>query len=257
MISPKHTDRNPSFVEQLDPRLKFFSLLVLALQIFAFTSITPMIAAFLVLVLAIGSARISFSSLLKRMTSVSVFVILIIAVHTFTISGDVVFQFMGMYATREGLIQGALLSARIVLLLVAATVFVRTTPIPSIIDGIEMTLRPIRKRVGAIIQVLTLSLNFVPMLIQSAQQIKKAQIARGAEPDRNIIRQLGFAFSSAVPLFAMSLRSSEHLALAMESRCYNPLAERSHYSRLRMVPRDWLTACFVVVQFLISVTAFH
>jgi energy-coupling factor transport system permease protein len=254
MISHKHTDRSPSFVEQIDPRVKFFSLLILSLQIFVFASPTPMIAVLLVLALALASARIPFSLLLKRLTSVSIFVVLILALNTFTVNGDVLFQFMGMYATREGLSKGALLSARIILLLAAATIFVRTTPIPVMIDGIEVTLRPLRKRFGAIIQVLTVSLNFVPMLIQSAQQIKKAQIARGAEPDRNILRQLRFAISAAIPLLAMSLRSSEHLALAMESRCYDPLAERSHYSQLRIAPRDWVTASFMIVQFLFGVT---
>jgi energy-coupling factor transport system permease protein len=141
------------------------------------------------------------------------------------------------------------------LLLAGATVFVRTTSVVSMIDGIETSLHPLRRQLGPIIQVLTIALNFVPLLIRSAQQLKTAQLARGAEPDKNLIRQIRFAISASVPLFVTTLRSSEQLALAMESRCYDPTAERSTFARLRMSAVDWITLGAVTAQFLVSAVA--
>jgi energy-coupling factor transport system permease protein len=254
MASDLNREETSSAIEHLDPRVKFISLTLLALQVFVFTSISSLIAVAVVLVVAVIAAQIPIVLLLRRLWSVSFFILLVVCINLFTTSGDVLFEFLGTYATREGLRQGIMLSAQLVLLLLAATVFVQTTPIPAMVDGIETTLRFARKRFGAIIQVLTIALNFVPMLIQSAQQIKRAQLSRGARTDGNFFRQLRFAFSATVPLFAMTLRSSEQLALAMESRCYDPQLERSQYGELAMTPRDWITLLLIGGQFLAFVT---
>jgi energy-coupling factor transporter transmembrane protein EcfT len=120
------------------------------------------------------------------------------------------------------------------------------------IDGIEEALRPLRRHLGPLMQVLTLALNFVPLLLQSAQQIKKAQVARGADIERSLLLQIRFAMAAAVPLFAMAFRSSEQLALAMESRCYDPHAERTHYGQLKFRATDWLVSALIAIEFTAS-----
>lgn len=252
MITKTGMKRDQKLIEQLDPRVKFLALLILAVQIFAFGSLVSLSAAAAILALATASAGIPLRFLAKRGLSLSVFLLLICTVNLFTVSGRVIFELAGMYATWEGLRQGAVLSSRILLLLIGATVFVRTTSVVAIIDGVETSLRPFRKQLEPIIQVLTIALNFVPLLIRSAQQLKKAQVARGAEPDKNLVRQIRFALSATVPLFVMALRSSEHLALAMEARCYHPMARRSHFARLRMSTADWMTLGTVAAQFFAS-----
>ncbi|MEK9137229.1 MAG: energy-coupling factor transporter transmembrane component T [Bacteroidota bacterium] len=241
-----------SFLERLDPRVKFFALVLLGTQVFVFNSVSALSLAGTVLLFAIPASRISTMFLLKRLSSISFFTLVIIALNTFTVSGDVLFEFMDMYATREGLLLGVELSARLALLLVAATVFIRTTPIPSMIDGIEAALHPLRRQLGPLMQVLTLALNFVPLLMQSAHQIKKAQVARGADIERSMLLQVRFAVAAAVPLFAMAFRSSEQLALAMESRCYDPHAERTHYSQLKFRPTDRLISALIAIEFTVS-----
>jgi energy-coupling factor transporter transmembrane protein EcfT len=250
----RNIETTPSFIERLDPRVKFISLALLTLQVFAFPSRSSLIAASIVVTVAAITARIPILLLLKRLLSVSFFICLIVGINTFTMSGDVLFESLGMYATREGLRQGIVLSTQLVLLLFAATVFVQTTSIPTMIDAIEIALKPVHRHLGPVVQVLAIALNFVPLLIQSAHQIKKAQIARGARIDKNIIRQLRFGFSATIPLFAMTIRSSEHLALAMESRCYDPLVERSHFGILAMKRSDWLTLLLIIAQFVASAT---
>jgi energy-coupling factor transport system permease protein len=244
---------NETFIKRLDPRVKFFCLTLCTLQIFAFTSAIPMISASVVLLVAALAERISPLFLLKRITSISFFIILTIGIHMFTTSGGVLFEFRGLYATHEGLNRGAVLSVRLILLVLAATLFLRTTSTQSMVDGIETTLRPVRKQCGPVIQVLTIAMNFVPLLIKSSEQIKKAQMARGAKVDKNIMKQLQFAFSAIIPLYAMTFRSSEQLALAMESRCYNPLASRSQYSQLTLVVRDRFVLILMIVQCVVSI----
>ena len=160
----------------------------------------------------------------------------------FTLSGDTLFEVAGLFATRGGLVTGLVLSAKIVLMLWTSVIFVSTTSIAGVMDAIETIGRPIRRRFGPVIMVMNLTLNFVPTLVHTAQRIKIAQIARGADVDSGFPRQLHFAFSAALPLFASAFRSSEQLALAMESRCYDPSMERTHFSTVRMTAVDWLVA---------------
>jgi energy-coupling factor transport system permease protein len=253
MSSATTTKNGPSFMAQLDPRVKFATLILIAYQVFVLTYISALVGAGGTLVTGFLLSKIRVSLVLKRLFSISVFILLIVGINMFNVDGNVMFEVMGLYATQEGMWLGITLALRIILLLLAATIFVQTTSVTAMIDGTEAILRPVRKHTGAMIQVLTISLNFVPMLIQSAQQIKKAQIARGADPDRNIFRQIQFASSAAVPLFAMALRASERLASSMDARGYDFRAERSQYSILRLAFRDVVAISFVVAQFALSV----
>ena len=245
-------NKSLSFVEQLDPRVKVVSLLLIALQVFAIPYDSSLVAATGILAVGFLISHINPFVMARRLLSVSVFVFLIVGVNMFSVDGNVVFAVAGLYATQEGMWMGIILSWRIVLLIVAATIFVQTTSIPAMIDGVEAALKPMRQHTKGLTQVLTIALNFVPMLIQSAQQIKKAQIARGADPDRNMFRQIEFAFSATVPLFAMALRSSEHLASSMDARGYDPHAERSRYSTLSLSAKDAVAISIVTVQFALS-----
>ena len=108
------------------------------------------------------------------------------------------------------------------------------------IDAIEALLAPLRRNAGPVILTLTITLNFIPLLIRTAQDIKLAHIARGADVDSSFIKQVRFAASAAVPLFVSAFRSSQHLAEAMEARGYDPARERTEWQSLRMTQRDWL-----------------
>jgi energy-coupling factor transport system permease protein len=241
-----------SHLEQIDPRVKFLCLGSFAVQILFFDAALSLAPVTVIVIAALLTIPLPVSLLMKRLRSVSVFIVFAIGMNMFTMNGKVLFTVFGMYATQEGLFQGMILSGRVVLLMLVATIFVGTTPLISIIDGIETTLRPVRQRLGGLIQVLVIALNFVPLLMQAARNIKNAQILNGAESDGNVVRQLRYAAQAVVPLFATGLRSSEHLALAMDSRCYDPRIARSLYRTLSLSMKDVVMLVLVSVQFFLA-----
>lgn len=239
-------------LRRLDPRTKILALIVLAVQAFVFRPAASLLPEALLLAAAALAAGISVRVIAGRLRSVAVFAACAVTVNMFTVSGRVFYEFSGIYVTREGMVEGFLLSGRIILLALGTAVLVKTTAIVEVADAVEAALHRAGRRWAPIMQVLTIALNFVPLLIQSARQIKNAHIVRGADPDRNLVRQLRFAATATVPLFAATLRSSEHLALAMESRCYDPGRVRTHFVRLRWAQPDGLVLSFVIAQFLLS-----
>jgi len=235
-----HTGRNRTFLEHLDPRTKFFVVLLFASAILLSGNPATILIPAIIVAGGFAAHRIPLAYVVRRLRSVLWFALIITVVNMFTVSGDVLFELTDFFATRQGLYQGLLLSSRIVLLLLLSLLFVRSTPVAEMVDGIEAFLKPIRRKAGPIIATISITLNFVPMLIRTAQRIKTAQIARGAGHSNGFLSQLLFAFSATLPLFAAAIHSSEQLALAMEARGYSPSAERTYYSRLMMRPLDWL-----------------
>jgi energy-coupling factor transporter transmembrane protein EcfT len=241
-----------SFIQHLDPRVKLLSFSLLAVQIVSLHTPAMQTGLTIILLAALINARVPFAQIASSIRRISVFLVAIMLFATFTTSGDILLSAGVLYATREGLATGLRLSFQLLLLALFAAVFVKTTSIPSLIDAVEACARPFRQKIGGIVQVLTIAVNFIPLLIHNARQIKNAQIVQGVDVDGNFLRQIRFALSAAAPLFARAFRTSDQLAIAMDSRCYSPTGYRSRFSDLSMQPTDWVFAAGALVQFTLS-----
>ena len=68
---------------------------------------------------------------------------------------------------------------------------------------------------------MSIALRFIPMLIQEADKIMKAQQARGADFESgNLIQRMKSLIPLLIPLFIGAFRIAQDLAMAMEARCY-------------------------------------
>ena len=67
----------------------------------------------------------------------------------------------------------------------------------------------------------TIALRFIPTLLVEIDTIMRAQRARGADFGRGgPVRRARALVPVLVPLFVVSFRRADELALAMEARCY-------------------------------------
>jgi energy-coupling factor transport system permease protein len=81
-----------------------------------------------------------------------------------------------------------------------------------------------------LVMVLQVMLRFIPFLAQTAERIAKAQASRGAEwgvKTRGIWSRIRQVVPLIIPLFLISLRRSENMALAMDARAYGYLNQRT------------------------------
>jgi energy-coupling factor transport system permease protein len=236
-----------TFVELLDPRTKFVVLLLLSIQTLIVVSPAMFIATSGILALTLLASPISVPMLGKQLKRVFWFALFITVINALTVSGRILVDAWGISVTYEGVMTGLLLSARIALVLLLAYSFIQTTTIPEMLDAVEKGVSPLRSSASNLTLLLSLTLNFIPLLIHSARQIRMAQIARGADVDSSFVKQLKFASSAALPLFVSAFRSSQQLADAIEARCYRSSVRRTPFTTQSLHMRDWLTLSLLLL----------
>jgi energy-coupling factor transporter transmembrane protein EcfT len=137
-----------------------------------------------------------------------------------------------------------------------ALLLTMTTTPAALVEGLNRLLAPLR-RVGAPVDDFTLmtliALRFIPTLLDEAERLFKAQLARGADLAHGSPRQRLQSLSAwFVPLLQATLRRAGELATALEARGYEP---RGRWTALHEGPlgaADYATLALVVMVTLLS-----
>ncbi len=231
-------------LHKLDPRTKLVALMVtsiLVLQIATFPRLGLFAASFVLLAYFSGVRTGVFIRSIRPML---VFFTFIFLMHLFLTEGNPIFRIGAIRPTFEGLTAGTLITAKFVLLILFASLLTATTRSTMITNGIERLLRPLPiNRIGLssfdIATMMSLSIRFVPVLLDNARQIRYAQIARGLDTRHNMFRT---ASTTITPMIRESVSTADELATAMESRCYQGNFRTSLFE-LKMRAADWGVLC--------------
>lgn len=239
-----------SFLHQLDPRCKIIATLIVIVAIFLAESLPAygLITVFILLCFFIS--HLPLKLILKSLKPLWVIIILTMGIHVFTTSGTVIWQWGILHITWEGIRQGALMTARLIYLIVFSSLLTYTTSPIVLTDGIEHLLNPFR-RVGVpaheLAMMMTIALRFIPTLLEETDRIMKAQTARGANFTSGSIMQRGRnMISLLVPLFVSAFRRADDLATAMEARCYRGGEGRTRMHELAYTFRDTIAMIVVI-----------
>jgi energy-coupling factor transport system permease protein len=233
----------------LDPRAKIMITTALVVALFFVRSFPTLGALWLVLVCVVAWAKVPLGFALRPIRSVLPLIAISGIVNLFFHGGEAgreLFRVGPLIATSGGLWTGALIGARLIMLVFVTTVLTLTTSPVALTDGLERLLAP-AARVGVpaheLAMMTTIALRFIPTLLEETEKIMKAQLARGAEFDRGGLPARVRAFIPVlVPLMVSAFRRSEDLALAMEARGY-----RGGAGRTRMTPLRWRAADVVAL----------
>ncbi len=168
-------------------------------------------------------------------------------------SETVWFTWRFLKISKEGLFQGFCVVFRTVMILVAGTIYTSTTSPVQIIESLQWGMIPLaylRVPVRQIAVIFSAAIQFIPTLYEETDMIKKAQIARGARFERRgLIAKATGVLPMVLPVFVVSFRRADELALAMESRGYSAGSRRSR-QRVVFGVKEWglflLGACAVV-----------
>jgi energy-coupling factor transport system permease protein len=88
---------------------------------------------------------------------------------------------------------------------------------------------------------LSTALRLVPTFVGAGATIIQAQVSRGLDLESgNIFKRLGKFIPQAVPLFIYAIHQTNTLAMALESRGFDPGARRTFYYEPAMKKKDWL-----------------
>jgi len=190
--------------------------------------------------------KISMRIILGNLRSFLWLVVFTFLLHVLLTPGDQLLKipFAGLVVTHQGLAGGLLYSLRIMLLLVLAVMLTMTTTPIELADSIEKLGSPLKKLkipVQEFALMLTLSLRFVPILLQEADTIRDAQLSRGLLLETNILQKIKNIVPMIIPLFVSSIRRAEELAVAMDARSYTGGEGRTHYKTYTFTGNDFKT----------------
>ncbi len=137
------------------------------------------------------------------------------------------------------------------LLFLASQLLALTTSPVALAEGLALLLRPLRRwRVPADeLALMTLvALRFLPVLIDEANQLLKAQQSRGAQfTSGSLGKRRGALLALLVPMLRGALRRAGELAVALESRGYAVAGEQTPLYETRLRARDYAALALVVV----------
>ena len=241
-----------SIVHRLDPRTKILATVLLLGVLFgvgAFAGLA-LLTAFLAGVALI--ARIGLRYLLRGIRPLFWLLVFAVVLQVFfgEPGGHPIARWGPVVVTRENVTQAAFYGWRLILLVLSTTLMTLVTSPVEFTDGLERLLRPLQ-RVGVpahdLAMMMTIALRFIPTLLEEAEKIMKAQMARGAEFSRGSLATRARALIPLlVPLFVSAFRRADALAVAMEARCYRGGEGRTRMRPLELHVRDAVALLLVV-----------
>ncbi|WP_461201280.1 energy-coupling factor transporter transmembrane component T family protein [Anoxybacillus sp. TBDG-1] len=214
-----------SLIHRLDPRTKLLLMFIYVFIVFlANNEWTYGVLTFFTCALLFLS-RIPFSFIIKGLKPVLWVIVFTFLLHVLlTKEGDVVFQWLGIEVYDKAIQQGAFISLRFLLLIVVTTLVTLTTTPIEVTDGMESLLSPLKKwniPVHELALMMSISLRFIPTLMEETEKIMKAQMARGVDFSSGPLSERMKAMTALlVPLFISAFKRAEELAVAMEVRGY-------------------------------------
>ena len=240
-------------LHRLDPRTKVIGTLVLMTAVLVSQGFSSLLTYGLLLALAVPLSRIPVGVVLKNLRPfiwLFGFTLVMWALWPpplpYTVLWDL--PYGDLFVTAEGLQHGAFFALRLSVVIITASLLTLTTSPTELTDGLEKLLNPLRA-VGfpahELAMMVTISLRFVPVLVEEAERLRKAQLARGADFGGGPIRRARSLIPLLVPLFISAFTRADRLALAMESRCYRGGVERTNFRELELGRRDLLAALAV------------
>ena len=229
-------------IHRLDPRTKLSGTMVFLISLFLTKSVIGYVLATLVLASLIKVSRVPFRFITKGLKAILILLIISVSFNLFLTDGRPIFQIGFLRVTWEGLILAAFMAVRLVYLVLGSSLMTLTTTPNQLTDGLERGLGMFR-RIGVpvheIAMMMSIALRFIPILVEEADKIMKAQTARGADFDTGgLLDRAKAMVPLLVPLFISAFRRASDLAMAMEARCYHGGEGRTKMKPLKYEKRD-------------------
>ena len=241
-----------SWVHRLDPRTKILLTIAMIVAVFMVKTLVgyAIVLGFMYLVSRLSN--IPFKMLMKGVKPLRFILILTFLLNLFFSNGTTMLLELGFVKiSYEGLSQAIHYSLRLVFLVLGTSLMTLTTSPIALSDGIEMLLSPLKKLhfpAHELAMMMSIALRFIPTLMEEADKIMKAQMARGADFESgNLLARAKAMVPLLVPLFVSAFRRAGDLAMAMESRCYHGGENRTRLRVLKITQNDWKAAAAMLV----------
>ena len=237
-----------TLAHRLDPRTKLLVTVLYIVALFSARSLWGYALLALVLAISVRVSRVKLRSLLRGLKPVLFIIAFTAILNLFYTPGRTLVSFWTLRITYEGMRTAVTMMLRIMLLIMGTFLLTYTTSPIRLTDGMESLLSPLKRiklPVHELAMMMSISLRFIPTLIEETDKIMSAQKARGADFESgNLFHRAKALIPMLVPLFISAFRRADELATAMECRCYHGGEGRTKLNVLRYEMRDYLVLAF-------------
>lgn len=213
-----------SVLHRLDPRVKLAGTFLFLISLFLQRGILGFVLSTLFLIGIIWISHVPLSYMMRGLKAIMILLIITAAFHLFLTPGETVLALGRLTITDQGIRSALQMVVRLIYLILGTSLMTLTTTPNQLTDGLEKAFSPFAKiglPVHEIALMMSIALRFIPILMEEADKIMKAQMARGADfSSKNLIVRAKNLIPLLVPLFVAAFRRANDLALAMEARCY-------------------------------------
>lgn len=241
-----------SIIHRLDPRSKIISVLMFMVIVFFANHWIGYSLLILFVLLMTKLAGLSIRFLFNGLKLIFILLIFTFLMHIFLTKGGTVLVDGGFFTIEsEGLITGVYITVRLIMLVVITTLMTLTTSPIELTDAIEKLAKPlkvIKVPVHEIAMMMSISLRFIPTLMDETEKIIKAQSARGSTFMKGSLKsRINALVPIFIPLFMSAFKRAEEMAIAMEVRGYRGEEGRTHYRQLTWQTRDTIALIVLVL----------
>lgn len=250
-----------SCIHKLDPRTKILLMVAYIVLVFLIKDLVLFVIPLVFIISVLWLARISMSYLFSSLRPIRWLLIFMFVLNLFMIKGETVYFSWWIFSvSRESLFQAVFITLRLVFLVTGTSLMTLTTSPIALTDGLEKLMSPLKIihfPAHELAMMMTIALRFIPTLMEEADKIKKAQMARGADFESgNLLARAKAMIPILVPLFVSSFRRADELAMAMESRCYHGGDGRTRMHELRLHWSD-LVATIIMGMMIAAILLIH
>jgi energy-coupling factor transport system permease protein len=242
-----------SFVHRLDPRTKFIILMILMIVVFLIDHPLPFLLMGLFIILTIRLSNIPVGSVLRGVVPFFWLFLFAAIAHFFFTPGRSIppFPIGFVNVTEEGVINGILVSTRIFFIIVLSSLLTLTTTpleLTTALKRVLLPLKAVKVPVDDFVMMMMLTIRFVPILLLESQRIINAQKSRGIDFETGgILSRARKLVPILIPLFHLSFKRADELAVAMVCRGYVTGAQRTSFKELRFTGRDFISMAVVLL----------
>jgi energy-coupling factor transport system permease protein len=232
-----------TWIHRLDPRTKIIGVLVIFVICLCFNHPLYMGAVSLSVMLIAISARALINFYRLRLI-LALLIVFSSVLWPFFAEGPTPLGSWGpLHVSRESLLYGIAMGLRLATFVGTGLIFLSTTRNEELTNGLI--------RMGCpypIAFALSTALRLVPTFAGAGATIIQAQVSRGLDLESgNIFSRIGKFIPQAVPLFIYAIRHTNLLAMALESKGFNPESKRTLYYEPRMRCIDYAVLILLLV----------
>ena len=210
-----------SVLHKTDPAIKFIGLILLSILLLMLNGYICLITSVLIISVLLYLSHLNVTTVINPLKRFLWFFVMIFLMNALFYKGsDCIFSIWLICFSKEGISHGIEIILRTAAVMILSIIFIRTTTTVEIMKGIEKVMAPLRFfGVRDIALIMSIALQFIPVLYADFDRIRKAQIARGADfTGKSFINRIKLILPLVIPAFVSAFRRADELSIAMEAR---------------------------------------